>query len=112
MVAEVQLAGRGKARRSLFLHAVYLKEINPPGGTKGIEWMLLTDLPVEDFVQARVIIEWYRCRWEIETYFFGKAWGARPYVAEMPDQANQADNLKQLSALLKTNSSSAIRDFM
>lgn len=69
MAAEVQLAGRGKARQSLFLHVVYLKEINPPAGTKGIEWMLLTDLPVEDFVQARVIIEWYRCRWEIETYF-------------------------------------------
>lgn len=69
MATEVQLAGRGKARQSLFLHVVYLKEINPPAGTKGIEWMLLTDLPVEDFVQARVIIEWYRCRWEIETYF-------------------------------------------
>lgn len=68
-VAEVQLAGKGKARQPLFLHAVYLKETNPPAGTKGIEWMLLTDLPVEDFVQARVIIEWYRCRWEIETYF-------------------------------------------
>ena len=67
--AEVQLAGKGKARKPLFLHVVYLKERNPPVSTKGIEWMLLTDLPVEDFVQARVIIEWYRCRWEIETYF-------------------------------------------
>lgn len=31
--------------------------------------MLLTDLPVEDFIQAQVIIEYYRCRWEIETHF-------------------------------------------
>ncbi|WP_444932884.1 transposase [Microbulbifer sp. JTAC008] len=31
--------------------------------------MLLTDLAVEDFKQARIIIEWYRSRWEIETYF-------------------------------------------
>lgn len=68
-VSEVQLAGKGRARQSLFLHVVYLKEAHPPAGTKGIEWMLLTDLPVEGFVQARVIIEWYRCRWEIETYF-------------------------------------------
>lgn len=67
--SEVQLAGKGKTRRPLFLHVVYVKEHNPPVGVKGIEWMLLTDLPVEDFVQARVIIEWYRCRWEIETYF-------------------------------------------
>lgn len=69
VAAEVQLAGKGKARKPLFLHVVYVKEISPPIGEKGIEWMLLTDLPVEDFVQARVIIEWYRCRWEIETYF-------------------------------------------
>ena len=31
--------------------------------------MLLTDLHVDDAVQARMIIDWYRCRWEIETYF-------------------------------------------
>ena len=31
--------------------------------------MLLTDLNVEGFEQARMIIEWYRCRWEIDTYF-------------------------------------------
>lgn len=68
-VAEVQIAGKGKARKPLFLHVVYVKEESPPAGKKGIEWMLLTDLPAEDFIQARVIIEWYRCRWEIETYF-------------------------------------------
>ena len=67
--SEIQLAGKGKKRQTLFLHAVYLKERAPPEGEKGIEWMLLTDLPVEDFTQARIIIEWYRCRWEIETYF-------------------------------------------
>lgn len=67
--SEIQLSGKGKKRRALFQHAVYAKEANPPAGTKGIEWMLLTDLPVEDFTQARVVVEYYRCRWEIETYF-------------------------------------------
>lgn len=67
--SEVQLAGRGKKRQTLSLHAVYLRERCPPEGKKGIEWMLLTDLPVEGFMQAQIIIEWYRCRWEIETYF-------------------------------------------
>ena len=67
--SEIQLAGKGKKRRSLSLYAIYLKERMPPEGQKGIEWMLLTDLPIEGFIQAQVIIEWYRCRWEIETYF-------------------------------------------
>ncbi|WP_444893312.1 IS4 family transposase [Microbulbifer sp. JMSA004] len=66
---EIRLLGKGKSKRPLSLYAVLAKELNPPEGEKGIEWMLLTDLPVEDFKQARVIIEWYRSRWEIETYF-------------------------------------------
>ena len=67
--SEVELTGKGKARRALFLHAVYVKETNPPQGEKGVEWMLLTDLPVEDVTGAKMIIDWYRCRWEIEMYF-------------------------------------------
>ncbi|WP_444896910.1 IS4 family transposase [Microbulbifer sp. SSSA005] len=66
---EIRLLGKGKSKRPLSLYAVLAKELNPPEGEKGIEWMLLTDLPVEDYKQARVIIEWYRSRWEIETYF-------------------------------------------
>lgn len=67
--SEIHLIGKGQQRKPLFLHAVYLKEADPPTGTKGVEWMLLTDLPVENYEQARVIIGYYQCRWEIETYF-------------------------------------------
>jgi len=67
--SEVRLLGKGKARRPLSLYVVFAKERRPPAGKKGVEWMLLTDLSVENFEQARIIIEWYRCRWEIETYF-------------------------------------------
>lgn len=67
--SEVRLLGKGKTRRPLSLYVVFAKERQPPAGKKGIEWMLLTDLAVEDFEQARIIVEWYRCRWEIETYF-------------------------------------------
>jgi hypothetical protein len=68
-VSEVTLTGKGKARLPLSLYVVYAKELNPPAGKRGVEWMLLSDLVIEDFDQARVIIEWYKCRWEIETYF-------------------------------------------
>ncbi|WP_445356292.1 IS4 family transposase [Microbulbifer sp. EKSA008] len=68
-IAEVRLQGKGKSKRPLSIYAVFAKELSPPEGKKGIEWMLLTDLAVEDFKQARIIIEWYRSRWEIETYF-------------------------------------------
>lgn len=67
--SEVTLAGKGKKRRPLSLYVVYVKETHPPEGKRPIEWMLLTDLPVDGYKQAKVIVEWYRCRWEIETYF-------------------------------------------
>ena len=67
---EITLVGRqGKTRKPLTLHAVYAKETHPPKGKKGIEWMLLTSLPVENLNAAQTIIGWYGCRWEIELYF-------------------------------------------
>ena len=66
---EVRLLGKGKSKRPLCLHVVYAKESRPPKGIKPIEWMLLTDLFIENYDQARTVIEWYRCRWEIEIYF-------------------------------------------
>lgn len=63
---EIRLIGKGK---SLSLQVIFAKERNPSAGAKGVEWMLLTDIVVESFERARILIEWYRCRWEIETYF-------------------------------------------
>jgi Transposase DNA-binding/Transposase Tn5 dimerisation domain len=51
------------------VHAVYVKEEGPPPGEEPLEWMLLTNLPVDDFTTAQVILRWYQARWEIELYF-------------------------------------------
>ncbi len=39
-----------KERKPLSLYVVYVKE-------KGVEWLLLTDLPVSDYIEARMIIK-------------------------------------------------------
>jgi Transposase Tn5 dimerisation domain/Transposase DNA-binding len=49
--------------------AVYAKEANPPEGEESVEWLLLTSLPVTDFPRACTVVQWYRCRWEIELFF-------------------------------------------
>jgi IS4 transposase len=49
--------------------AVYVKECRPPKGEDPIEWLLLTSLPVEDFASACTVVQWYRCRWEVELFF-------------------------------------------
>jgi len=48
--------------------AVYVSEERPPGTTDAIEWMLLTDVEVADFADAKERVEWYTGRWGIEVY--------------------------------------------
>ena len=48
---------------------VVAKEMNPPADCKAVEWRLLTNRRVADFAAAVELIDWYRCRWEIEIFF-------------------------------------------
>ena len=32
-------------------------------------WRLLTNRSIDDLAQASELIDWYRCRWEVELYF-------------------------------------------
>jgi Transposase Tn5 dimerisation domain len=49
--------------------AVYAQEPSPPPGEEPVEWLLLTSLPVTDFLRACLVVQWYRCRWERELFF-------------------------------------------
>jgi hypothetical protein len=59
----------GKKLPTVTMHAVLVREDNPPGNVDDpIEWLLLINLPVDDFEDAVQVIEWYCCRWQIEVY--------------------------------------------
>jgi hypothetical protein len=45
------------------------KEIAAPDGVKPVEWRLLTNRQAQTADDLVELIEWYRCRWEIETFF-------------------------------------------
>ena len=47
------------------------QEINAPANCKPVEWRLLTNRTAECFETVIELIDWYRCRWEIETFFHG-----------------------------------------
>jgi len=51
------------------ISAGYAQESSPPHGEEPIEWLLLTSLPVAAFPHACTVVQWYRCRWEIELFF-------------------------------------------
>lgn len=50
------------------LWAVQVVEENPPAGFEPVEWMLLSTLPVTTPEEARLVIGYYRQRWQIEEW--------------------------------------------
>jgi len=71
-------------------------EPTPPNGTEPIEWLLLTNLPVESLDDAIARIEWYATRWVIEEYHKAMKTG----VSIEALQFRSADTLEPAIAIL------------
>jgi hypothetical protein len=56
--------------KAVTLWAVLIREMNPPPGGEGLEWLLLTTLAVLTFDQACEIIRYYTLRWLVERFHF------------------------------------------
>ena len=56
------------------LQAILVQEEHPPenmaelGDQEPIEWMLLTNTPVNSFDETVQVVAWYCCRWQIEVF--------------------------------------------
>jgi hypothetical protein len=71
-------------------------ELEPPAGAKPLEWLLLTDVAVQDAAEAAERIDWYELRWVAEEYHKAQKTGCG---IEKP-QLRQAGRLEPLLALL------------
>lgn len=49
--------------------ALLATEIDPPADEDPLDWVLLTNLPVDTPEQAIEKLRWYLCRWQIEVFF-------------------------------------------
>lgn len=65
--------GRQQANqgRPLVVWVVRVWEPAPPEGVEGLEWVLLTSLPIATLAQAWQRVDWYRARWIVEDYHQG-----------------------------------------
>jgi transposase-like protein/transposase Tn5 family protein len=54
---------------SVKINVVMAIEENPPQGEEALMWILITSLPIETFDEVVRVINYYLCRWEIETFF-------------------------------------------
>lgn len=53
----------------LALYSVQVVENKPPNGCSKVDWILHTNLPVDDYEEAIEKVRWYCLRWRIEIYF-------------------------------------------
>jgi hypothetical protein len=51
------------------VNVVLVSEVNPPPGDEPIEWLLLTNLPIDTVEQVERILQYYSVRWMIEVFF-------------------------------------------
>ncbi|OGT31201.1 MAG: hypothetical protein A3E87_04790 [Gammaproteobacteria bacterium RIFCSPHIGHO2_12_FULL_35_23] len=58
-----------KCYPSVETQVVIASELNAPPGQTPLEWILLTDIEINNKKQAQDIVKWYLCRWQIEVYF-------------------------------------------
>lgn len=49
-------------------YVVWVKEINAPDGIEPLNWMLLTNVPVNSYSDAIERVRWYKLRWHIESF--------------------------------------------
>src|SRR5262249_19007580 len=70
--AAVRLRGPARPGGKLpdvVVHAVLVTEPDAPPGVEPVEWLLLTDLPIDTRDEVLKIVDYYTCRWQIEVYF-------------------------------------------
>jgi len=95
-IIEFELPARNKSERRQVKQAIYIKkvrlsppdrkrkrtryqivetnviiasEIDTPPNHSPLEWILLTNVPINNAVDGYEMVKWYLCRWQIEIYF-------------------------------------------
>jgi hypothetical protein len=74
------------------VYALLVREEEPPEGTKGLEWLLLTSEKIDTIEQAGEVLGYYRARWTIEDYH--KAWKTGCRVEQRRQQ--DGENLERI----------------
>lgn len=55
--------------KDISVNVVLVSEIDTPPDEEPVEWILLTNLPIDSPDQVREVIQYYTVRWMIEVYF-------------------------------------------
>lgn len=90
---------QSKARRAstmaptIAVNVVRVWESTPPPGEKPVEWVLLTNDPIDTVEQILQIVDRYRARWTIEEYFKALKKGCAYESRQLADYESLANAL-------------------
>lgn len=91
---------KGEFRREpLAVGAVRVWEPGPPAGADALEWVLLTDRPIDTPEQVRAVVGFYECRPLIEEYHKGQKTGAGIEQLQLQDAASLQAAIALLSVV-------------
>ena len=84
--------GIGEIQVPIMVQAISAEEENPPPGEKAVSWLLLTTLPVGNYVDACDCLEKYAYRWLIERfhYVFKSGCGIEELELETAERMDKA----------------------
>ena len=77
-------------------------EPDPPQDQSRLEWMLLTNEPVNSLADARQIIAWYECRWVVEEYHKAMKTGCQIEDLQFADESRLEPMIALLSVVALT----------
>jgi hypothetical protein len=86
----------------LAVWAVRVWEPDPPRGADGLEWILLTNEPVNSLEDAWRVIEWYECRWVVEEYHKALKTGCNIEELQFCDESRLEPMIALLSVVALT----------
>lgn len=99
-------------REPLPMWVVRIWEPDPPKGCKPLEWILLTNHPVQTDVEILTVKTWYEWRWTIEEYHKGQKTGCAIESLQFrnEDRLQPALAIMSIVALTLLQLRNAIRD--
>jgi hypothetical protein len=92
------------SQRLLPVWVVRVWEPQPPAGEEPLEWILLTNEPVEEFADGVRVTQWYEKRWVVEEFHKAQKTGCD--IERL--QFRSADHLEPMIALLSVVASTLL----
>ena len=77
-------------------------EVDPPKGQERLQWVLLTNEPIQSFADAYRVVGWYECRWIVEEYHKGMKTGCRIESPQFTTEARLQPAIALLSVVTLT----------